>query len=68
MLKTDADYGLTDIILYYDDESLCEQRIRNYINDVVLTYPYLGSKLWDVILQMAAVPNHPLNAEHEDTS
>ena len=31
MLKTDADYGLTDIILYYDDESLCEQRIRNYI-------------------------------------
>ncbi len=31
MLKTGADYGLTDIILYYDDESLCEQRIRNYI-------------------------------------
>ena len=31
MIKTGADYGLTDIILYYDDESLCEQRIRNYI-------------------------------------
>ena len=31
MVKTGADYGLTDIILYYDDESLCEQRIRNYI-------------------------------------
>lgn len=31
MLKTDADYGITDIKLYYDDETLCDNRVRNYI-------------------------------------
>ena len=52
-----------DSLIWREPNTISIKNIRNYINDVVLTYPYLGSKLWDVILQMAAVPNHPLNAE-----
>ena len=31
MLKTDADYGITDIKLYNENEKLCDNRVRNYI-------------------------------------
>lgn len=31
MLKTGADYGLTDIKIYYENEKLCDNRERSYI-------------------------------------
>lgn len=31
MLKTDADYGITDIDIYYENGKLCDKRIRSYI-------------------------------------
>ncbi len=31
MLKTDADYGITDINIYYENGTLCDKRIRSYI-------------------------------------
>ena len=31
MLKTDADYGITDIKLYNENEKLCDNRVRSYI-------------------------------------
>ncbi|MBR2876229.1 MAG: glycosyltransferase family 2 protein [Clostridia bacterium] len=31
MTETDADFGLTDLDLYYEDETLCERRIRSFI-------------------------------------
>ncbi len=31
MLKTNADYGLTDIKIYYENERLCDNRERSYI-------------------------------------
>lgn len=31
MLQTGADYGVTDLELYYDDGKLCEKRARTYI-------------------------------------
>ena len=31
MIETDADFGLTDLDLFYDNEVLCERRIRTFI-------------------------------------
>ena len=31
ILGTNADFGLTDLDLFYDDETLCERRIRSFI-------------------------------------
>ena len=31
MLSTNADFGITDLDMFYDDESLCEKRTRDFI-------------------------------------
>ncbi|MBQ6935813.1 MAG: glycosyltransferase family 2 protein [Clostridia bacterium] len=31
MLSTGADFGITDLDMFYDDETLCEKRTRNFI-------------------------------------
>lgn len=31
MQKTDADFAITDLDLFYDDEALCEKRVRDFI-------------------------------------
>ena len=31
MLSTGADFGITDLDMFYDDETLCEMRTRNFI-------------------------------------
>lgn len=33
MEEKDADYGITDLALYYDDEVFCERRTRGYIEN-----------------------------------
>ena len=31
MLSTNADFGITDLDMFYDDESLCEKRTRDFV-------------------------------------
>lgn len=55
-------YSFVDSLLWRDPSTICVDKIKDFVNNVVLRYEYTADLLWDVILQVSAIPNHPLNA------
>ena len=55
-------YAFLDSLLWRDSSTICVDKIKYFVNNVVLKYEYTAELLWDVVLQVSAIPNHPLNA------